>query len=150
MESLIGEWTSSEIFLPPSGVWPRNGHPRNLLDDYAYRSPPILTWARACFEQGSLPSMLCLAGEALLCVLPGDRMFQAQRLVPGCARPVILHGYGGAKRDIPRSLSTIASDGWVQFAHAMVGYLKQAPAWCNEDLRPVVGTSCDFRIRPDH
>ena len=39
---------------------------------------------RACFEQGSLPSMLSLAGEALLCVLPGDRMFQAQRLVPGC------------------------------------------------------------------
>ena len=86
--------------------------------------------------------MLSLAGEALLCVLPGDRMFQAQRLVPGCARPVILHGYGGAKRDIPRSLSTIASDGWVPFAHAMVGYLQH-------DLRPVVGTSCDFRILPD-
>ena len=56
--SLIGEWTSKEIFLPPVGDWPRNGHPRNLLDDYAYRSPPMLTWARACFEQGSLPSML--------------------------------------------------------------------------------------------
>ena len=102
-----------------------------------YRSPPMLTWARACFEQGSLPSTLHLSGEALLCVLPGDRMFQAQRLVPGCARPVILHGYGGAKRDIPKTLPTIASDGWVPFAHAMVGYLH------------VVGASCDFRIQPD-
>ena len=147
--SLIGEWTSSEIFLPPKGEWRRNGHPRNLLDDYANRSPPILTWARACFEQGSLPSMLSLAGEALLSVLPGDRMFQSQRLTSDCARPVILHGYGGAKRDIPRSLSTIASEGWVPFAHGMLGYLTKAPAWCTEDLRPVVGTSCDFRIKPD-
>ena len=24
--SLIGEWTSQEIFLPPAGDWPRNGH----------------------------------------------------------------------------------------------------------------------------
>ena len=62
---------------------------------------------------------------------------------------MILHGYGGAKRDIPRSLSAIASDGWVPFAHAMVGYLQKAPAWCKEDLRPVVGTSYNFRIQPD-
>ena len=109
----------------------------------------MLTWARACFEQGSLPSMLHLAGSALLCVLPGDRMFQAQRLLPGCTRPVILHGYGGAKHDIPRTLPLLAVEGWVPFAHAMVGYLDQLPAWCQDDLRPVMGTSCDFRIHPD-
>ena len=62
----------------------------------------------ACFEQGSLPSMLHLFGEALLCVLPGDRMFQAQQLVPGRSRPVILHGYGRAKRDIPVRNSCMA------------------------------------------
>ncbi len=49
--------------------------------------------------------------DAPLCVLPGDRMFQAQRILPGRARPVILHGYGGAKRDIPRTLPTIATEG---------------------------------------
>ena len=38
-------------------------------------------------------------------------MFQAQRILPGRARPVILHGYGGAKRDIPRTLPTIATEG---------------------------------------
>ena len=100
--SLIGEWTSQEIFLPPVGEWPRNGHSRNLLEEFDCRRPSMLTWARACFEQGSLPSMLHLGGSALLGVLPGDKMFQAQRLNPRYTRPVILHGYGGAKRDIPR------------------------------------------------
>ena len=147
--ALIGEWTSQEIFLPPAGEWPRHGHSKNLLDDFDFRRPPILTWARACFEQGSLPSMLHLAGSAICCVLPGDRMFQAQRLVPGYTRPVILHGYGGAKHEIPRTLPQLAVDGWVPFAHAMVGYLDQLPSWCKDDLRPVLGTSCDFRIHPD-
>ena len=147
--SLIGEWTSKEVFLPPVGEWPRNGHSKNLLEEFDYRRPSLLTWARACFEQGSLPSMLHLSGDALLCVLPGDRMFQAQRLVPDCARPVILHGYGGAKRDIPRMLPTIAAEGWVPMAHAMVGHRERPPAWCRDDLRPVMGTSCDFRLQPD-
>ncbi len=43
----------------------------------------------------------------------------------------------------------LAVEGWVPFAHAMVGYLNQLPAWCQDDLRPVMGTSCDFRIHPD-
>ena len=115
--ALIGEWTSQEIFLPPVGEWPRHGHSRNLLDDFDFRRPSILTWARACFEQGSLPSMLHLAGSAICSVLPGDRMFQAQRLIPGYTRPVILHGYGGAKHEIPRTLPRLAPDGWAPLAH---------------------------------
>ena len=70
--SLVGEWTSQEIFLPPAGDWPRNGHSMNLVEDFDYRRPCLLTWARACFEQGSLPSMLHLGGSALLGVLPED------------------------------------------------------------------------------
>ena len=97
--SLIGEWTTRTIFLPPNGEWPRQGHPKNLLPPYEQRSVPMLTWARACFEQGSLPSLLALPGDASLLVLPGDGMFQAQRLVGGKCRPVILHGYGGAKKE---------------------------------------------------
>ncbi len=37
--SVIGEWTSQEIFLPPAGQWPRNGHSKNLLEEYDYRRP---------------------------------------------------------------------------------------------------------------
>ena len=94
--SLVGEWTTRTIFLPPKGEWPRQGHPKNLLPPYEQRSVPMLTWARACFEQGSLPSLLALPGDASLLVLPGDGMFQAQRTGDGKCRPVILHGYGGA------------------------------------------------------
>ena len=93
--------------------------------------------------------MLHLSGKALLGVLPGDKMFQAQRLTPRYTRPVILHGYGGAKRDMPRTLPRLAEEGWVPLAQAMVGYLDQLPPWCQDDLRPVMGTSCDFRIHPD-
>ena len=32
--SLIGEWTSQEIFLPPPADWPRNGHSMNLVEDF--------------------------------------------------------------------------------------------------------------------
>ena len=60
--SLVGEWTTRTIFLPPKGEWPRQGHPKNLLSPYDQRSVPMLTWARACFEQGSLPSLLALPG----------------------------------------------------------------------------------------
>ena len=74
--SLIGEWTSQEIFLPPAGEWPRHGQSRNLLEDFDYRRPPMLTWARACFEQGSLPSMLHsqqdVSYQAIVCFRPND------------------------------------------------------------------------------
>ena len=113
------DWT---IAWSLKGEWPRHGHSMNLLEDFDYRRPSILTWARACFEQGSLPSMLHLTGSALLGILPGDKMFQAQRLMPKCTQPVVLHGYGGAKRDIPRTLPRLAEEGWVPFAHAMVDY----------------------------
>ena len=106
--SLVGEWTTRTIFLPPKGEWPRQGHPNNLLSPYDQRSVPMLTWARACFEQGSLPSLLALPGNASLLVLPGDGMFQAQRIVNGKCRPVILHGYGGAKKEMPTS-----GNGWL-------------------------------------
>ena len=86
--------------------------------------------------------MLHLTGSALLGVLPGDKMFQAQRLAPSCTRPVVLHGYGGAKRDIPRTLPGLAEEGWVPFAHAMVGYLDRLPPWCQDDLRPLRYNAC--------
>ena len=50
----------------------------------------------------------------VLGVLPGDKMFQAQRLNPCYTRSVILHG--GANRDIPRTLPGLAEEGWVLFA----------------------------------
>ena len=144
--SLVGEWTTRTIFLPPKGEWPRQGHPKNLISPYDQRSVPMLTWARACFEQGSLPSLLALPGEASLLVLPGDGMFQAQRIVNGKCRPVILHGYGGAKKEMPTSLAALAKFGWIPMAAAMVGSVSSPPLWTGHDWRPILGTSVDTRI----
>ena len=110
----------------------------------------MLTWARACFEQGSLPSLLALRGDASLMVLPGDGMFQAQRIVNGKCRPVILHGYGGAKKEMPASLANLAKSGWAPMAAAMVGSASSPPLWTGQDWRPILGTSVDTRILPPH
>lgn len=91
-------WMDLPRVVPPrTGTWPRNERPENLLSPYGMRSPPLLAWAYACFEQGSLPSLM-IPGDASMMVLPGNRMFQTQRIVPGKCRPVILHGFGGAKK----------------------------------------------------
>ena len=84
------------------------------------------TWARACFEQVSLPSLLALPGEASLLVLPGDGMFQAQRVVSG--KPVKLHGHGGAKKEMPTGLATLAKLEWIPMATAMVGSASSPPS----------------------
>ena len=148
--SLIGEWTTRTIFLPPKGEWPRQGHPKNLLPPYDQRSVPMLAWARACFEQGSLPSLLALPGDASLLVLPGDGMFRAQRIADGKCRQVILHGYGGAKKEMPDSLAAPAKFGWIPMAAAMVGTASSPPLWTGQDWRPILGTSVDTRILPPH
>ena len=60
--ALIGEWTSRILFPVPKGPWPRHGHAGALLPEYQARSPRIVAWARASFEQGALPSLLLLQG----------------------------------------------------------------------------------------
>eukprot|EP00434_Breviolum_minutum_P037054 symbB.v1.2.032844.t1/scaffold3995.1/size82977/8 len=95
--ALIGEWTSRVLFPVPKGPWPRHGHAGALLQNYQCRSPRIVAWARAAFEQGALPSLLMMPGIAPVFSLPGDRMFQATEITEGRQRPAIMHGYGGAK-----------------------------------------------------
>ena len=75
-------------------------------------------------------------------------MFQAQRIVDGKCRPVILHGYGGAKKEMPASLAALAKFGWVPMAAAMVGSESSSPLWTGQDWRPILGTSVDTRIVP--
>ena len=77
-------------------------------------------------------------------------MFQAQRIVDGRCRPVILHGYGGAKKEMPNSLAALAKFGWLPMAAAMVGSASSPPPWTGQDWRPILGTSVDTRILPPH
>ena len=80
-----------------------------------------MAWARASFEQGALPALLFLQGIVPISTLPGDRMFQATGLCHNKQRPPIMHAYGGAKTGMAQALQSIASEGWIPMAAAMVG-----------------------------
>ena len=146
--ALIGEWTSRVLFPVPAGQWPRHGHAGALLQEYQSRTPRIVAWARAAFEQGALPSLLLLPGIAPVFSLPGDRMFQAVEVVPGLQRPAIMHAYGGAKVGMEKALASIAREGWLPMAAAMLGTVDKPPMWACLGLRPVVGTTIDLKVRP--
>ena len=146
--ALIGEWTSRVLFPVPTGRWPRHGHAGALLRQYQSRSPRIVAWARAAFEQGALPALLLMPGIAPVFSLPGDRMFQAQGILQGCQRPVIIHAYGGAKANMENALAAIAVEGWLPMAAAMLGTEDKPPMWATVGLRPVVGTTVDLKVQP--
>ena len=146
--ALIGEWTSRILFPVPKGPWPRHGHAGALLRRYQARSPRIVAWARATFEQGALPSLLFLQGLVPVFTLPGDKMFQATGLCSHKQRPPIMHAYGGAKTGMAQALQSIASEGWLPLAAAMVGTSDKPPLWTDLGLRPVVGTTLDIKLEP--
>ena len=146
--ALIGEWTSRILFPVPKGPWPRHGHAGALLRRYQARSPRIVAWARVTFEQGALPSLLLLQGLVPIFTLPGDKMFQATGLCSHKQRPPIMHAYGGAKTGMAQALQSIASEGWLPLAAAMVGTSDKPPLWTDLGLRPVVGTTLDIKLEP--
>ena len=147
--ALIGEWTTHHLFPPPkSGKWPRNAHVNGLEAGFHHRSPSLVTWARACFEQGALPSLSVLPGAVEIRSLPGDKMFQATHVIEGFQRPCVLHGYGGAKSSMPTSLPALAESGWTVLAAALLGTAAKAPLWTQNGFRPVIGTTIDSNIVP--
>ena len=108
----------------------------------------MVAWARATFEQGALPSLLFLQGLVPIFTLPGDKMFQATGLCSHKQRPPIMHAYGGAKSGMAQALQSIASEGWIPLAAAMVGTSDKPPLWADLGLRPVVGTTLDIKLGP--
>jgi len=146
--ALIGEWSSRVLFPPPDGQWPRHGHPQCIGEFYVQRAPSLPAWARACFEQGALASLLYLPGIVPVFTLPGDRMFQSTGIHTNVQRPVILHAYGGAKVHMESALQTLRLQGWIPMASALVGTVKRPPMWVTNDLRVTAGTSIDLTLRP--
>ena len=146
--ALIGEWSSRVLFPPPDGQWPRHGHPQCIGELYVQRAPSLTAWARACFEQGALASLLYLPGIVPVFTLPGDRMFQSTGIHTNVQRPVILHAYGGAKVHMESALQTLRLQGWIPMASALVGTVTRPPLWVTNDLRVTAGTSIDLTLRP--
>ena len=77
-------------------------------------------------------------------------MFQATEVTNGHQRPAIMHAYGGAKVGMERSLASIAPEGWLPMAAAMLGTVDKPPMWASVGLRPVVGTTIDFQGPTSH
>ena len=76
--SLLGQWSGWVTFpVPETGVWPRHGHLRGILDGFQGRQPNFHKWARPAYEQGALPTLSLLPGEVVIKVLPGDKIYQA-------------------------------------------------------------------------
>ena len=71
-------------------------------------------------------------------------MFQATEIMEGRQRPAIMHAYGGAKAGMARSLASIAAEG----SAAMLGTAGKPPMWASVSLRPVAGTTIDFKVSP--
>ena len=145
--TMIGEWTIHHR-PPASGKWPRFAQVGGLEELFRHRHPSLVTWARACFEQGALPSLSVLPGAVEVRSLPGDMMFQATHVVDGFQRPCVLHGYGGAKSSMPCSLPALARSGWTVLAAALLGTNAKPPLWTQDGFRPVIGTTVDSRISP--
>ena len=151
--ALIGEWASKELFPPPlHGNWPKHGHDGNLQEAYKQRRPCLVGWARAAFEQGSLPALLSLPGAVETRALPGDSFFQATHILMDYMRPAVVHGYGGAKVDLPVSLPALAKFGWTTLGASLLGTCSCLPQWCKKDsgdsVRLAPGCDVSFKVAP--
>ena len=111
------------------------------------RAPSLTAWARACFEQGALASLLYLPGIVPVFTLPGDRMFQSTGIHTNVQRLVILHAYGGAKVHMESALQTLRLQGWIPMASALVGTDLRPSLCVTNDLRVTAGTSIDLTLQ---
>ena len=136
--SLLGQWSGWVTFpVPASGIWPKHGHLRGILNGYQKRQPNFHKWAQPAYEQGALPTLSTLPGEVVIKVLPGDKMYQAMEIEPDFMRPVILHGFGTrAKKRLPSHLADLASHGWMPLAAALYGSAEWKPQWMHHNFRP--------------
>ena len=148
--SLLGQWSGWVTFLvPETGVWPRHGHLRGILDGFQGRQPNFHKWARPAYEQGALPTLSLLPGEVTIRVLPGDKIYQAMEIEQGFMRPAILHGFGtSAKQRLPTRLAELAQFGWLPLAAALFGTVDWQPQWLHHNFLPVIGLRVHAKIPP--
>ena len=148
--SLLGQWSGWVTFpVPETGVWPRHGHLRGILDAFQGRQPNFHKWARPAYEQGALPTLSLLPGEVTIRVLPGDKIYQAMEIEQGFMRPAILHGFGtSAKQRLPTRLAELAQFGWLPLAAALFGTVDWQPQWLHHNFLPVIGLRVHAKIPP--
>ena len=98
--------------------------------------PSHTDWARGTFEQGA-PSLLPeLSAVMPAVVLPGPKLFQANRVDPNCMRPAVFHCFqSGAKT----TLRTMALEGWETLLAVLLGAGHLRPLWQQTGWTPFGG-----------
>ena len=91
------------------------------------------------FEQGALPVLSCLPAQCLIGVLPGDLMFQSDKLDKTHMRPAIFHGYSGSKTQWAGHLRELAAAGMVTLLETLLGTESLPPLWQSQ-------ISCQFAV----
>ena len=150
---LIVIFSSSRLLLFD---WNAQKFPGSITEDefkeetsnlvFAFRD--IVAWVRAAFKQEVLSSLLMMSDIAPVFNLPGDRMLQVTEITQSRQRPAIMHAYGGAKVEMERSLASIAAEGWISMAAALLGTAEKRSMWASVSLRSVASTTIDFRVLP--
>ena len=69
-------------------------------------------------------------------------------LEPHLSKVHCLPYFSGSKIGMAQALQSIASEGWIPLAAAMVGTVGKKPLWADLGLRPVVGTTVDIKLWP--
>ena len=102
---------------------------------------PGSSWARPTFEQGCLSALPHLEGSCKALSLPGERLFQASRILPNRMRPAIFHAFGRAKADAQTLLDQLAHQGWETLPIAILGMPHYPAGWSSETWKPIGGCS---------
>ena len=92
--------------------WPRQAHDLLLKPEARSRIPCHTDWARGTFEQGALSLLPELSADMPAVVLPGPKLFQANRVDPSFMRPAVFHCFGRDKSGAKSTLRVMAAEGF--------------------------------------
>ena len=119
--------------------WPRRAHDSRLHPEARSRIPSHTDWARGTFEQGALSLLPELSAVVPAVVLPGPRLFQANRVDPKCMRPAVFHCFGRDKSGAKTTLRAMALEGWETLLAVLLGVGHLCPLWQQTGWTPFGG-----------
>ena len=112
--------------------WPRRAHDSLL-------HPEARSRARGTFEQGALSLLPELSAAMPAVVLPGTKLFQANRVDPECMRPAVFHCFGRDKSGAKSTLRAMALEGWETLLAVLLGVGHLRPLWQQTGWTPFGG-----------
>ena len=122
-------------------AWPRKSHDLCLKPEARDRVPCHNAWARSTFEQGALSLLPELHAQHPAVVLPGPKLFQANKVDTLFMRPAVFHCFGQNKSTAKTILQALALEGWETLPIVMLGVGNLRPLWQQSGWIPFAGVS---------